>query len=54
MQAGHGNLQGTVPTVRGDLDILDCALESEAPDAVVINIWQFLKDSGADRVCCSG
>jgi hypothetical protein len=50
VRAGHVDLRGTVLTVRGALDIMDCALESEAPDAVIINIWQFLKDSGADRV----
>ena len=27
--------------------MLDCALECEAPDGVVLNIWEHLRDCGA-------
>eukprot|EP00041_Stephanoeca_diplocostata_P032796 m.1061649 g.1061649 ORF g.1061649 m.1061649 type:complete len:871 (+) comp24212_c0_seq22:365-2977(+) len=44
------DLNAMIPTVRGDMNLLDCALECEAPEAVITNIWNFLADSGADRV----
>ena len=35
VQTGAVDLNGTVTTVRGELDIMDCVLECEAPDHVV-------------------
>jgi hypothetical protein len=51
VRAGGGrDMQRKIKTVRGELDLLDCALECEAPEHVIVDVWTFLRDSGADAV----
>lgn len=47
IQTQKFDLHQKIATVRGEMGLLDCALECEAPDGVVLSIWEHLRDCGA-------